>query len=459
MSSNSSSVSLTSYPRGSLPELWALSWPMMLSALAGHFMIFADRMILSRYSQTAFVAATASQSWYWAISLSLMALVGITEVFVGGYNGAKEYPQIRKVVWQMIWVSFLSWGILLPLILFAPLLLPSSIQEAGTPYLQVLIFFLPFYLAGFGAIGSFFVGRGETKIIPIVLVTSNFLNIGLDIWFIFGGWFLPSMGVVGAAYATGISQFLAFLFFLAVFLRRRYRESFQTHKLYFSWGIMSKCFSVGGPIAFSAFINLVGWSLVYQMLVVTTTPDQLFAYTISHSVFAFFWFVLDGVGKGICAVCANGLGQKDYKIFYTVIRSFLKLCLLFALITSIFMVFFPELVVFAFAKNPSYHLVDRSRVVLFWAWIAISFECIWWGFQNMLVSAGDTRYVTLATTLPFWFVSLLPIFLLVFLQGWDPSVCWMLLTLDLFVRIFLLVKRLRGNRWEDKLEAIQRVED
>ena len=453
------SSSLTRHPQGSLQELWAISWPMMLSALAGHLMIITDRLLLSRYSQEAFVAATASQSWYWTFSLSLMALISITEVFVGGYNGSNQHSEIRKVVWQMLWASFLSWILLIPLTFATPLLLANNIQSLGGPYLQILFLFMPFYLAGFGAIGSFFVGRGKTRIIPIVLVTTNLLNIFLDLWFIFGWWFVPSMGIAGAAYATGISQFLGFVFFLVLYFRKRNREAFATHKPHFSMKIMQRCFSIGAPNAFNAFVNLIGWSLIYQMLVAVTSQEQLFAYSIAHSVFVFFWFVLDGLGKGICTTCANSLGQKNYEMMGKTIGSIIKISLLFALATSIFMVFYPNLTIFLFANEPSYYLMDQSKNVLFWAWVAIFFECIWWGLQNMLVAAGDTRYTTLTNTSSFWLVSLLPIFYFVLGKGWNPSFCWKILTIDLLVRITLLVNRYKSEKWKNKIAVLQKVED
>ncbi|MFQ5729501.1 MAG: MATE family efflux transporter [Waddliaceae bacterium] len=459
MTSIKEGLPLTRYPQGSLKELWAISWPMMLSALAGHLMIITDRLLLSRYSQEAFVAATASQSWYWTFSLSLMALICITEVFVGGYNGSNQHSEIRKVVWQMLWASFFSWVILLPLAFSVPLLLANNIQTLGGPYLQILFLFMPFYLAGFGAIGSFFVGRGETKIMPIVLTTSNILNIFLDIWFIFGGWFVPSMGIAGAAYATGISQFLGFVFFLVMFFRKRNREAFSTHKPHFSMKIMKRCFSIGIPNAFNAFVNLIGWSLIYQMLVAKTSQDQLFAYSISYSIFVFFWFVLDGLGKGICATCANSLGQKNYETMGKTIGSIIKISLFFALATSAFMVFCPDLAIFLFADDPSLYLMEQSKNVLFWAWIAIFFECVWWGLQNMLVAAGDTRYTFLINTSSFWLVSLMPIFIFVFGKGWNPSFCWKVLTVDLLVRISLLVKRYKSEKWKNKIDLLQKIED
>jgi putative MATE family efflux protein len=49
-------------------------------------------------------------------------------------------------------------------------------------------------------------GQGETKPFRNVLIVGFFLNIGLDPWFIYGGFGVPAMGVVGIALATLVAQ-------------------------------------------------------------------------------------------------------------------------------------------------------------------------------------------------------------------------------------------------------------
>jgi len=49
-------------------------------------------------------------------------------------------------------------------------------------------------------------GQGETKPFRNVLIACFFLNIGLDPWFIYGGFGVPAMGVEGIALATLVAQ-------------------------------------------------------------------------------------------------------------------------------------------------------------------------------------------------------------------------------------------------------------
>ena len=62
---NLSPYQLTRYSIGSLKEIWAISWPLMLGLLSSSCMLFVDRLLLSRYSLNALNAsATAGMATY-----------------------------------------------------------------------------------------------------------------------------------------------------------------------------------------------------------------------------------------------------------------------------------------------------------------------------------------------------------------------------------------------------------
>jgi len=198
---------------------------------------------------------------------------------------------------------------------------------------------------------------------------------------------------------------------------------------------------------------MAGWSLIYQMLIKVIPEEQLFSYSISHSIYVFFWFVLEGFGKGVCAKSANFFGSKQYDAIRKVIKSVVKLSILFALITSIFMIFYPTLAIFLFAKDSSsLDFIANTKTILFWAWIAIFVESLWWGIQNILVAAEDTHYTSVTNMMCFWIVSILPIYLFVFRLGWNVVFCWQVLTIDMLVRLIVLTQRYKQERWKTLIE-------
>ena len=60
---------LTSYPIGSLREMWTIAWPLMLGLLSSSIMIVVDRLLLARcsinYMNAAATGGTAAYSFFY----------------------------------------------------------------------------------------------------------------------------------------------------------------------------------------------------------------------------------------------------------------------------------------------------------------------------------------------------------------------------------------------------------
>jgi putative MATE family efflux protein len=125
--------------------------------------------------------------------------------------GAEKRDEARLYAAQAI-----SFGILaaLALTVFGFLISPFLFRVLGATgdylsmvleYINTLflgtVLFLVLYM--FNAVLN---GQGETRPFRNVLIAGFFLNIGLDPWFIYGGFGVPAMGVTGIALATLVCQ-------------------------------------------------------------------------------------------------------------------------------------------------------------------------------------------------------------------------------------------------------------
>ncbi|MDR3317708.1 MAG: hypothetical protein LBS71_02800 [Puniceicoccales bacterium] len=469
------------YKPGDLREIWIVSWPMILAAMSNYFMTLVDRIILSKYSAAAFVAASGAHPFYWANTRAMMAFMIMTGVFIGQFNGAHNYRQIGKVTWQAIFIAFAYYLVLIPCALHAKLFLADTIEDIGAPYLAIMLLFLPFNLAGFGAIGSFFLGIGRTRIVPIVVLLSNMINIILGLFLIFG-WGEGTEGVVGAcqvlgipeicvepilkclrviglghcdgmgargaAYATGIAQVIAFLIFLASFLQQSYRQRYHTHRPELSVKLMKKCLPLGIPNAINSILNSGGFAIVYQIIAKVCTEEDLLAFTIANSIYLFFWFFVDGLGKGLCTTCSNYIGSNRMQPIFNVAYAVVKLLLIFAGVTAIFMIIEPRWVIHLFSDAT---VTVRFRWVFFGAWVALIAESFRWMLQNILISGGDVRFTVISNVSCFWLAAFTPIYILVYCLRWGGALlCWQFFALDSCARILSDSLRLRSKTWRCK---------
>jgi len=237
---------LSSILSPNLSSLCRVSFPLMLTALSGNLMFVLDRIILARYSLEAMNGASTAGMSAAIFQFSGVAIASIAEVFVGHYNGAGQYNKMAQPVWQMIWFSLGTLLICLPIAMWGgPVLLPVSLHTEGMPYFQLIMFFSPL-LSVIAAVSSFFIGRGQVKLVTLSALLANLANFGFDIILVFGiDGYLPAMGTKGAAIATVISQFFQLGLLIAVFLNRTHRERFQTHYARFNSSSFWMCLRLG----------------------------------------------------------------------------------------------------------------------------------------------------------------------------------------------------------------------
>jgi MATE family multidrug resistance protein len=451
-------MKLTRHESGSLREIWSISWPIILAAMTNYFMTLADRIVLSIYSKDAFVAVGFTHPFYWGNTRAMMAFISVTIVFIGKFYGARNYRQIRKIVWQTIFIAFAYYIVLIPCAWNAKVFLADKIEALGAPYLAITLLFLPFHLAGFGAIGAFFLGIGLTHIVLVVILISNLINILFNFLLIFGLYGFPELGIRGAAYATGISQLVAFLIFLCKFLGKPYRQRFLTHVPGFSLRLIKKCLPLGIPNAISSILNSGGFAIVSQMIAKVCSADEALAFTIANSIYLFFWFFADGLGKGLCTVCSNCIGRNEMHMIAHSFRSSVKLLLIFAGFTAIFMVINPNLTLRLFYRDEVTDLFFLNfRWMLLAAWIAVVVDAFRWMLQNILIAADDIYFAVISNVSCFWIAAFVPIFLFVYvLRWWGAIFCWQCFVLDSCGRIILDFFRIRSETWKQKaLEAAE----
>ena len=96
-------------------------------------------------------------------------------------------------------------GLLISPFLFRVLGATGEYLSTVLDYMNTLflgtVFFMVLYM-----LNAILNGQGETKPFRNFLIVGFFLNIGLDPWFLYGGFGVPAMGVVGIALATLVAQ-------------------------------------------------------------------------------------------------------------------------------------------------------------------------------------------------------------------------------------------------------------
>lgn len=429
-----SSYQLTRYSIGSLREIWAISWPLMLGLLSNSFMLFADRLLLSRYSTMALNASATAGMAAYALLIIPLIIAGISEVFVGRHHGAGNSKEVGKSVWQMLWLSIGAF----PIFFVSTQVLPSFIfsgtgnEELESLYFQWLIYFAPAFCTTI-ALTGFFIGIGQVTIVTVCALLGNFVNIGLDYLFIFGYGSLPAMGIKGAALATGLSQIVQTACLAWIFLQKTNRETYASANMRFDFPVFKESVRIGAPAGFGRFLEIMGHFIFFR-IVLLSGSENMTIMTIVQSIYLLLTFITEGLSKGVSSIAANLIGGKQSEaLMDKVIKSAMLLqCLISALLFILLMsfsnpllsLFFSEQDIF-FLQNP--HLKETIQTALFWLCVFFLFDGFGWIYLGFLTACGDTKFLFYASCILNCVSYGLPAYLILGLAKGTAAQGWMLM--------------------------------
>ena len=188
-------------------------------------MLFVDRVFLSFYSNEAFNASINASTASWALLVFFLSISSIaTTVFVSQYHGTGNKKKQGEMTWQMLWLGLFT----IPLFIFISAYAPDWIWPPGRlekNYFRWASFFGFAYVL-YGAFSGFFIGQGKTKMVSLLSLATNIVNILFDFLLIFGvEGIIPAYGISGAAVATSLSMVFQTVVLGCIFFNRENRET------------------------------------------------------------------------------------------------------------------------------------------------------------------------------------------------------------------------------------------
>ncbi|MDR2577032.1 MAG: MATE family efflux transporter [Puniceicoccales bacterium] len=406
---------LTKHRSGSLRELWTIAWPLILTAAANMLMLLGDRIVLSHYSTEAFNANLAAMPWVWTAYFPFLTLVMSANVLVGRYNGSGELHKIGPVIWQVLWFSAALFVPLIAISYFlAPYLLAGNLRTLGVPYLRILLPATPLSLIAFGALASFFAGRGKTRFVSIVSLSSNLLNFVLDYLLVFGIGPFPEMGICGAAWGTIIAEVAAVIVYAIAFFSKKNRATYAVFNFRFDMEISRKCVHIGAPNGFAALINFVLWSWIYQIMAGYVSAENFTAFGVSNSFYCTLLFFIEGVSAGVGTIAANGYGAGDWNLISRNSRAWLFLAIIFSFFAFLCAIFCPKIMLLLFLgddapKTESFF--SAFKVMLWLTCLALIIGSVEFNLRHMLTSFGDAYFIMVVSLFGYAGIVIFPSFI------------------------------------------------
>ncbi len=444
-------------------EVLRVMWPLVFAMSANAFMVFIDRIFLARYSVEAVQAATPAGILAFVLVAFFQNIVAYSGTFVAQYAGSGARAACARTMGQGLWIAVLC----APLFLLSIPLANMIFETAGhAPQVveQEKIYFLMLTLGNLSlpftaAVSGFYSGRGKTRLVMVANMIGNFINVLLDPWLIWGGWFVPELGVLGAGLATAISHFVVMLIlFIAVFRERHFRTLYR-FRVAFAWKPKMLCHIIryGIPSGVHVCFDCLTFTL---FVFLTGRMDELsfavsnIAFSINHLIFA----PLLGIGMAATVVVGQSMGKGDASAALRTTWITQGIAALYILLCVLIIGFFCDSILqLLFPSDASFTLEDylhygRILVAIFLGWAF--FDSLNIVLSGALKGTGDTRAV-------FWIILVVACLIFIplsfigylffgIVEMWLGMLCYVI------VLSMCYLWRFRGGKWQH-IRLIQRT--
>lgn len=249
------SVELT---EGNIPKLLLkFAFPILLGQVFQNLYHSADSVVVGHFCGTAALAAVSTCSDISRLLTGFFAGFSIgTGVLIARFFGARDYRKLHDTIHTALTFSLiLGTAMALVGVVCSPLLLratdcPEEVYAQALQYLRIYlvgVLFTAIYNVGAGILRAV----GDSKTPLYYLIISSLINIAVDL--IAVAWL--SMGVLGAALATIVSQFISMLLVFSSLTRTYDVHRVRLSELMIDRELLRSIINLGIPSALQNSLN------------------------------------------------------------------------------------------------------------------------------------------------------------------------------------------------------------
>ena len=300
---------------GKVPRvLISFSLPLLLSTLLQQFYNLADSMIVGWFTGDGGLAAIGAAYpitlFYIAIATgaSMGASVVVSELF-----GARKRQEMHTAAYTAL-LSFALLGLLLAAVgVFGSRLLmtvtnaPADIFENARLYLAIYAVGAPAMLL-YNAATGVFTGMGNSRLPLALLAGSSVLNVILDYIAVR---FLH-LGVVGAAWATTLSQVVAAAAAVVILVIRLNRERAGQPRILYSAGVFRRIVAAAVPCILQQSCVALSHT-IFQSILNRYDTAVIAGYEAASKLHNFVYMSFNTLGTALAAFAAQCCGAKDVR--------------------------------------------------------------------------------------------------------------------------------------------------
>jgi len=294
-------------------RVWALAAPMILSNISVPLVALVDSMVIGHLPhahQLGAVAVGASLYTFlaWVMGFLRMGSTGFAAQAAGRKDGAALRQILLQGLLLALGLAILLGTVGIPLSHMAlEWMQPSEqLNQLTRDFFHTRLFGLPAALASYALVG-WFLGTQNARAPLAILLTTNLVNIALNLWFVLG----LEWGVAGSARASVIAEWTGALLGLALT-----QKALRAYPGHIAWAALKRWQSWRPLLAVNRDIFIRSLALQSVFFMITVQGARLGDATVAANALLLNGLLLtahalDGLAHAVEALCGHAIGARD----------------------------------------------------------------------------------------------------------------------------------------------------
>lgn len=377
--------------------------PMLLGNLFQQLYNIVDSIIVGNFiGKEALAAVGASFPIIFTLISFIIGIASGGTIIIAQYFGARDITRVKNTIGTMYIFIFLAsivvtgLGITFSEDIFRLIQLPENVLPEAETYLNIyLIGMVAFF--GFNATSAILRGIGDSKTPLYFLIVSTILNMSFDMLFIV----VFKWGIAGAAWATVLSQCIAFL--SVIIYLNRYHEviNIKIKEMRFYREIFSQALRIGLPTGMQHTFVSLGMTFIMSIVNKFGT-NVIAAYTVATRIDSLALLPAMNIGQALATFVGQNIGaQKTGRV-----KSGLKATFVISSTISLFVtgmiIIFGDVLMRLFTDDADVIAIGQDYLV-----IVSSFYLLFsamFTVNGVLRGAGDTLIPMFITLFSLWLI-------------------------------------------------------